>query len=597
MIYDEQLRMPLSISWPARFASQRRAHAGAGRGGRHRPDLPRARGRRRPGRRATRGCAAGRSCPRVEDPAGATGKDFTVSTCDEVWSPQDFAGVGQAVEAPRARGAVGPLQGRPLRRDVRQAAEASITDDQEYELYDLAEDPYELRNLARDPAYKPLLDDMLARLRELENERLGPVEVPALRRRVADRAAAPRPDRPARDAARRAASRRRRRSRACPAPTSSCPFGDPHLERRVYESGGGERLPQTADESRAMAEARARQRARDALRARAAPPASEEAPMSVARRAAASSAGARRRRAPLPAVARGADGAAPRRAAAGQAADRAPRPRDRGRARRGGRSSSRTTAAARSRSSRGAARRGSSTSAASRVEVAISPDGRVAAVTTGVLGRARPRDRRPARRRRAHARRRRARRRSASRSRPRGKRLVVSGGEQEGTVHVLDTDAASAVVAAGADRRSSRAASRSRPATARAWIALNGDDAVVRVDLRDRPGRAHAPHARAARPRRAVARRPRACSSPTAAATPSTSARSRSRTRQRAPPPRRARCRARVAWTARGAAWSRSAAPARSSCSAPARRSADAGRRRAARPRGRGRGAPGPSTR
>ena len=81
------------------------------------------------------------------------------------------------MEAPRARRAVGRFK---VARYVAMAGkpQKEVTDDQEYELYDLSEDPYELRNLAHDPAYKPLLDDMLARLRELEHERLGPVEVP-----------------------------------------------------------------------------------------------------------------------------------------------------------------------------------------------------------------------------------------------------------------------------------------------------------------------------------------------------------------------------------------------------------------------------------
>jgi hypothetical protein len=39
------------------------------------------------------------------------------------------------------------------------------------------------------------------------------------------------------------------------------PFGDIHLERSVYENSGLEHLPQTADQSRSMAEARARLRA------------------------------------------------------------------------------------------------------------------------------------------------------------------------------------------------------------------------------------------------------------------------------------------------------------------------------------------------
>ena len=117
--------------------------------------------------------------PAVEDPAGATGKDFTLSTCDEVWSPQDFAGQGK----PWKRHVRAALSGRfKVARYVamsRQAAEGAAPDDQDYELYDLSEDPYELRNLAADPAYKPLLDDMLVRLRELEKERLGPVKVPS----------------------------------------------------------------------------------------------------------------------------------------------------------------------------------------------------------------------------------------------------------------------------------------------------------------------------------------------------------------------------------------------------------------------------------
>ena len=135
-----------------------------------------------------------------------------------------------------------------------------LPDDQEYELYDLAEDPYELRNLAADPAYKPLLDDMLARLRELEKERLGPVEVPHYGDASLIEPLRPdplgRPETPLADAEPGPSP-----VEGVPGAYVQLPFGDPHLERRVYEAGGSERLPQTADDSRALAEARARLRA------------------------------------------------------------------------------------------------------------------------------------------------------------------------------------------------------------------------------------------------------------------------------------------------------------------------------------------------
>jgi DNA-binding beta-propeller fold protein YncE len=63
-----------------------------------------------------------------------------------------------------------------------------------------------------------------------------------------------------------------------------------------------------------------------------------------------------------------------------------------------------------------------------------------------------------------------------------GKRLVVSGGEQEGTVHVLDTRrlAVSARAPIGTVPRALAAAPDGRTA----WVALNGMARVARVDLR-----------------------------------------------------------------------------------------------------------------
>ena len=204
------------------------------------------------------------------------------------------------------------------------------------------------------------------------------------------------------------------------------------------------------------------------------------------------------------------------------------------------------------------------------LEVAVSPDGRARRRDDGLLGRARARDRRP----RAPARCARAstsgRRRSASPSRRDGRRIVVSGGEQEGTVHVVDARSASR---SSAQRRSgsSRAASRLRPTATPAWVALNGRrPASSRVDLRS--GRV----ARDARARRALPDRVAISpdGAPPARLPRRPRRRARQRDRRRAPGAcgrhRAGRLPSGVAWTPRGRGSSRSAAPARSSCSAAA---------------------------
>ncbi len=255
MIYDEQLRVPLSISWPGRFAAGVRTPALA-----EAVDLVptclQLAGVPDPVSRYP--WLRGRSLvPALEHPATERGKDFTLTTCDEVWSPADFAG-----------------QGLPWKRHVRAAVSGHFkiaryvamagkpqrekTDDQEYELYDLSEDPYELRNLARDPAYRPLLDDMLARLRELEKERLSPVQVPAY-----GNASLVEPIRP--DPLGRPDSDKPSSSspiEGVPGAYVQVPVGDPHLlDQAVYDGTGGTRLPLTADGSRQASEARARMRA------------------------------------------------------------------------------------------------------------------------------------------------------------------------------------------------------------------------------------------------------------------------------------------------------------------------------------------------
>jgi arylsulfatase A-like enzyme len=257
MIYDEQLRMPLSISMPGRFAQGARTPALAEAvdllptclelGGVANPigRYPWLRGKS--------------LVPALEQPATATGKDFTVSTCDEVWSPNDFAGVGK----PWKRHLRAALSGhfkvaRYVAMDGKPQRE--LTHDQDYELYDLSEDPYELRNLAVDPAYKPLLDDMLARLRELEHERLSPVDVPhygpasliepirkdPLGRPITPLAGVNSGPSPV---------------EGIPGAYVQLPFGDEQLLNRVYDGSSSVRLPRTADASRKMAEARALNRA------------------------------------------------------------------------------------------------------------------------------------------------------------------------------------------------------------------------------------------------------------------------------------------------------------------------------------------------
>jgi DNA-binding beta-propeller fold protein YncE len=115
------------------------------------------------------------------------------------------------------------------------------------------------------------------------------------------------------------------------------------------------------------------------------------------------------------------------------------------------------------------------------VDVAVSPDGRVAAVTTGfwdkpglavvdmATGAVRTRvEVGPAP--------------SGVAFTHSGKRLVVAGGEQEGRVHLLDTEGFAVVAAASIGIVPRGIAVE--PGDRYAWIALNGDARIVRVDLR-----------------------------------------------------------------------------------------------------------------
>ena len=199
---------------------------------------------------------------RGRGPRGRAGKDFTVSTCDEVWSPQDFAGVGK----PWKRHVRAALSGRfKVARYVAMSGKPQTRDPRRPGVRALRPQRGSLRAAQPRRATRPTSRCSTTCSRGCASSRTSassPVEVPALRRRLADRAAAARPDRAARDTARRRRAAARRRSRASPAPTSSCPFGDPHLERRDLRGRRRRARCRRPPTRRArMAEARARQRA------------------------------------------------------------------------------------------------------------------------------------------------------------------------------------------------------------------------------------------------------------------------------------------------------------------------------------------------
>jgi arylsulfatase len=252
-IYEEQLRMPLSISWPKRFPRNTRSEALA-EAVDLAPTVLEIAGVSEPVRRYP--WLRGRSLvPNVDDPKAASPKDFTLSTCDEVWGPADFAGLGD----PWRRHVRAALSGRfkVARYVAMEGDPLKELPGEEYELYDLSEDPYELRNLANDPDYKPLLKDLLARLRDLEEEKFAPVEVPtygdqSLWELIRDLPLNGMPN---------SAPASGSPTAGVPGAYVQLPFGDPHVVDRVYEGNGGDRLPQTADESRSLAEERAHMRA------------------------------------------------------------------------------------------------------------------------------------------------------------------------------------------------------------------------------------------------------------------------------------------------------------------------------------------------
>jgi arylsulfatase len=180
-MYEEQVRMPLVVSYPKRFARNARTPALA-----EAVDLT-------PTCLELAGLSdpiskypflRGKSLvPILDNPDRGGVRDAALCCCDENWSVTEQWGVGQswkkhmrALLTPRFKFA--RYYAMSASKIAGQAPILHL-DDQDFELYDLREDPYELRNLANDPAYKPLLADLHAWQLDLEKHRYDKVELPA----------------------------------------------------------------------------------------------------------------------------------------------------------------------------------------------------------------------------------------------------------------------------------------------------------------------------------------------------------------------------------------------------------------------------------
>ena len=375
-----------------------------------------------------------RSCPRSSDPATAraarTSRSAPATRSGRRRTSPASARRGGATCAPRCRAA---SRSRATSRWTA-SRRSELTDDQEYELYDLLRGPARAAQPRR--ATRPTSRCSTTCSRGCASSRTSgssPVEVPGLRQASLHRAAAPdpigRPETPLAELDTGGSP-----VAGLPGAYVQLPIGDPHLERASTRRR--RRQAPAADRRRVARAGRGARRAPrlDALRAR---PGAKGAPMTITttRR------GSRRRRAGERRRCRRSHRRERR-----HTRRRSSRPSSvvvrRGRGARG-----RPPTAAVSWSSRTTARddRRSSSPARTRavdvggcpLEVALSPDGLLAAVTTGFWDAPGARPRRPGRR---EGRRRvptSARPRVPSRSRRRT-RVVVAGGEQDGTLTVLD---------------------------------------------------------------------------------------------------------------------------------------------------------------
>ena len=260
-MYEEQVRMPLSISWPKRFARNVRTPA-LSEAVDLVPTCLELAGVDDPSSRYP--WLRGKSLvPVLADPQNATVKDATLCSCDENWSPQDLVGIGPAWKKHMRALLTGRFK---IARYVaitgggNSGPVVEHTDEQDLEVYDLREDPYELRNLARDPAYASLVGDLHAWLTELERHGFAKLDIPAYGLGIpANLQKDPlgRPNIPGADKLNNEPTRM-----GTPGAYVQLPLRDPGVVKLVYEEGDGKvKNLRGREASRAMQEARARVRA------------------------------------------------------------------------------------------------------------------------------------------------------------------------------------------------------------------------------------------------------------------------------------------------------------------------------------------------
>jgi arylsulfatase len=262
MIYEEQIRMPFVVSWPKRFA-QGVSTPALGEAVDLVPTCLELGGLKDPVARYP--WLRGKSLvPVLDAPATAKVKDATVTSCDENWSATEQFGVGKPwkkhvralltgrYKIARYYAVTGGGLGQP--RTVH-------LDEQELEAYDLHNDPLELRNLARDPAHAALVADLHAWLIELESERFAALTIP----RYGTGGGFPLPKdpigNPVLPVLKDMSSEPREVRTGRPGAYVQLPVENPHLERLVYRDLEPRALSKRRELTRAMAEARAANRA------------------------------------------------------------------------------------------------------------------------------------------------------------------------------------------------------------------------------------------------------------------------------------------------------------------------------------------------
>jgi len=173
-VYDENTNVPLVISWPGKLAQGVQANAlcqnvdifptlAAILGVNFKTEFPYL-----PGKNLA---------PILQDPqTGAVNYHLLFSFTENVAAEEKRERAGKSwIQAPH--------QIRSIRERNRVYARYfdPALPDQEFELYDLVNDPLQMNNVALDPAYKAVREEMAEKLRIAENEEMAPVEFTRLR--------------------------------------------------------------------------------------------------------------------------------------------------------------------------------------------------------------------------------------------------------------------------------------------------------------------------------------------------------------------------------------------------------------------------------